>query len=66
MLPANLAMRCGEDYVIRLYHTDILTYRSDGSVELCHGGWETQATAFEPECRDRVLEAYENGNNYSV
>ena len=34
----------GEDYVIQLYRTDIVTYRVDGSVVLCCGGYSTVTT----------------------
>lgn len=35
----------GEDYVIRLYRTDIVRYRPDGTILLKHGGWESLQTA---------------------
>lgn len=35
----------GEDYVIRLYSTDIVRYRPDGTVKLQCGGWVSQSTA---------------------
>lgn len=35
----------GEDYVIKLYQTDIIRYKPDGSIFLYHGGWESGATA---------------------
>jgi hypothetical protein len=35
----------GEDYVIKLYNTEIVRYKADGTTMLRHGGWVTQATA---------------------
>lgn len=35
----------GENYVVRLYSTDVITYRPDGSVVLKSGGWNSRATA---------------------
>lgn len=35
----------GDNYIIKLYHTDVVTYRPDGSVVLRTGGWHTQSTA---------------------
>jgi hypothetical protein len=35
----------GDDYVIRLYRTDIIRYKPDGSVVINHGGWVTPSTA---------------------
>lgn len=38
-------LKRGEDYILRLYSTDIVTYRPDGSVLLNTGRWPTNATA---------------------
>jgi hypothetical protein len=35
----------GEDYAVRLYSTDVVTYHPDGSVTVRTGGWETVTTA---------------------
>lgn len=34
----------GDDYTIRLYSTDIVTYKPDGSVFVTTGGWSTSST----------------------
>lgn len=38
------AERKGDDVAIRLHTTDILTYKSDGSVVVTSGGWKTVTT----------------------
>lgn len=35
----------GDDYIIRLYRTDIVRYKPDGEVVLDTGGWDSRATA---------------------
>ena len=37
--------KVGEDYIIKMYNTDIVTYRPGGSIFLDRGGWPTVATA---------------------
>lgn len=33
------------DIIIRLYHTDVITYKPNGEITLDHGGYKTQSTA---------------------
>lgn len=35
----------GDDYIIRLYRTDIVHYYANGDVRVSTGGWDSQATA---------------------
>ena|SRR3990167_2926666 len=37
--------KVGEDYIIKMYNTEIVTYRPDGRIFLDRGGWPTVATA---------------------
>jgi hypothetical protein len=34
-----------DDIVVRLYHTDVITYHPNGTITLDHGGYMTQSTA---------------------
>ncbi len=36
--------KIGDDYVVRYYYTDIVTYRRDGTISLNCGGWQTMST----------------------
>ena len=36
--------RVGENYVVRYYYTDIVTYYPDGTFSLNCGGWQTMST----------------------
>jgi hypothetical protein len=37
--------REGDDIIVRLYHTDIITYKPTGEIVLDHGNYHTQSTA---------------------
>ena len=62
----------GEDYVVRMYRTDIVTYRADGSVLLNSGGYVTASTStgisasspFSCWCRGGELRVVVNGMRF--
>src|ERR1019366_8310116 len=37
-------LKDGDDYIIRLYRTDIVRYFANGEVGICHGGFKTSCT----------------------
>lgn len=52
----------GDEYLIRLYNTTIVTYRPDGSFFVQHGGWCTPVTAAAMSCMSPVTAWNRSGN----
>jgi len=58
--------RRGEDYAVRLYSTDVVTYHPDGTLTVRTGGWDTVTTADRVGRYSPISLRFRSGTSYFV